>query len=131
MAALASLPEWRQFTQERRSIHREDVDSIFSHRTSLIDASGDAVAIPYSARDEAVDRAIIALTSQRTGEDRATRRSTSRPSVKGWRFAFLLRHEPGVPDAFNARTNAASYVADRIAGEVEARQHCRGSPRCW
>ncbi len=88
LAALASLPEWRHFTQGTQLDPSRDVDNIFVTGPSLIDARRDAVAIRYSAGDGDVERAIVALTSQRTGAD-SNRSSVDVgvPNVKGWRLS--------------------------------------------
>lgn len=88
MAVLASLPEWRQFTEGTTLDPSRDVDNIFVTGPSLVDARLDAVAIRYSARDEDIERAIIALTSRRTGADSSgSSIDVGVPNVKGWRLA--------------------------------------------
>lgn len=127
MAALASLPEWRQFVEGTALDPSRDVDSIFVTGPSLIDARHDAVAIRYSARDEDVERAIIALTSQRTGEDsKSSSVDVGVPDVKGWRLyaggserVFLRGPEHRVVIA--PAKNASAYARELANGALDER----------
>lgn len=68
-ALLGAIPEWRQFTRGSSLDIARDVENVVVIGESLRDLRRDTLLVRYSAKDEDVEKAIAALTSQRTGED--------------------------------------------------------------
>ena len=88
MSTLATLPEWKQFASGADLNPARDVDTVLVTGPSLIDARRDAVVVHYSARDADVERAILSLTSQRTGSDSTDPTlDVGIPAVRAWRLS--------------------------------------------